>query len=279
MAADALSVTFWGVRGSISTSGASFVEFGGHTPCLEMRLGERLVVVDAGSGIASLGVSMGDNCPREIDVVLSHLHLDHVEGVAFFKPALKGGRELRIHCGNMEGATAEEALTRLFSPPLFPIRLSDLPARISYTGFRSGEVLRLADGLELATTPLNHPGGATGYRFEHRGRSICYLSDCEHTDPWPDPALTGFVRGADLVIYDGMFSESEYTSCQGWGHSTWQHGVSLCRAAGAAALAVFHLHPMHDDAYLRAMEQELKAAMPTAFIAREGQSVAFDPVT
>lgn len=279
MATGALSVTFWGVRGSIATAGAPYLEFGGRTPCLEMRLGPRLVVVDAGSGIAAFGAALGESAPSEIDLVLSHLHLDHVEGIPFFKPALKGDRILRIHCGNLDGASAEEALSRLFAPPLFPIHLSDLPAKIAYRGFRAGELLRLADGLEIPTTPLNHPNGATGYRFQHGGRAICYLCDCEHTDPWPDEALMRFIAGADLVIYDGMFSQSEYTYCRGWGHSTWQHGVSLCQAAGAAALAVIHLHPQHDDAYLRAMEQEMKAVMPSAFIAREGLTVSFDPVT
>jgi ribonuclease BN (tRNA processing enzyme) len=87
-----------------------------------------------------------------------------------------------------------------------------------------------------------------------------------------------FVRDADLVIYDGMFSEEEYPRCRGWGHSTWEKGVALCRAANAKALAIFHLHPAHDDAYLLASEGELKAAMASAFVAREGQALAFSAV-
>jgi phosphoribosyl 1,2-cyclic phosphodiesterase len=275
----ALSVTFWGVRGSICASGPRFVEFGGHTPCLEVRCGPRLYILDAGTGLSALGAALGERAPDEVDVLLTHLHLDHIEGLPFFKPALLTDRLVRVHAGNLGGASPEEPLKRLYAPPLFPIRLDDLPGRFAYFGFKAGETLDLAPGDRVRTVPLNHPNGATGYRFDHGRHAICYLSDCEHTEPWPDPALVDFVRGADLVIYDGMFSQSEYTRCKGWGHSTWRHGAILCKAAGAAALAVIHLHPQHDDDYLRALEAEMKQTMPSAFVAREGQTVAFPPAS
>ena len=274
---DALTIRFWGVRGSISASGSRFEEFGGNTPCVEVRCGTRLFIIDAGSGLAALGAAMGPDAPAEIDIVLSHLHLDHVGGMPFFKPALMPDRRIRIHCGNLRGDSAEEAFARLFSPPLFPISLGQLPAAVEHHGFKSGDPLRFADGYEALTIPLNHPGGATGYRFAHRGRALCYISDIEHTDPWPPPELREFVRGADLVIFDGMFSETEYIRCQGWGHSTWQKGVDLCLAAGVEGLAIFHLHPGHDDAQLRAVEAEVKARMPSAFLAREGMTLAYAP--
>ena len=276
---DGLFVKFWGVRGSVSVSGARYDEFGGNTPCVEVRCGGRLFVVDAGTGLGALGASLGTAAPAQIDILLSHLHLDHVSGFPFFKPALMADRQLRIHCGNLRGETAEVALDRLFSPPLFPITLSQLPGKVEHVGFKAGDTLTFEDGIAVRTIPLNHPGGATGYRFDHRGRAVCYISDIEHQDPWPPPDLTDVVRGADLVIYDGMFSETEYLRCQGWGHSTWQKGVALCRAGGAGGPAIFHLHPQHDDAYLRAMEAEIKAEWPTAFLAREGSTVVFPPLT
>lgn len=275
---DELQIRFWGTRGSTCASGPQFVEFGGHTPCVEIRCGERLFIVDAGTGISALGLELGPSAPKAVDILFSHLHLDHIGGLPFFKPALLSQeRVIRTYCGTLDGESAMAALERLFSPPLFPIRLGQLPARFEHVGFKSGETLTFDDGARVETHSLNHPGGATGYRFSHRGRSVCYISDVEHSEPWPDPDLARFVRNADLMIFDGMFSEMEYPSCRGWGHSTWEKGVELARMAGVKALAIFHLYPGHDDAFLKAAEAELKAAMPTAFIARERQTLVFAP--
>lgn len=274
---DALQVRFWGVRGSVPVSGPRFAEFGGNTACVEIRCGSRLVVVDAGTGLAAFGDELADEAPAQIDILLSHLHLDHVSGLPFFKPALFGDRLVRTHCGNLEGASARESLDRLYSPPLFPVGLDQLPSRFEHVGFVAGEPLRLEDGILIKTHPLHHPGGATGFRFDHRGRSVCYISDIEHTAPWPPGDLVRFTEGADLVIYDGMFSEAEYCTCVGWGHSTWQKGIALASAAGAKALAIFHLHPSHDDEHLRQVEAAAKAEMPGAFVARDGQTLVFTP--
>lgn len=253
------------------------MEFGGHTPCVEIRCGERLFVIDAGTGISALGADLGASAPKEIDILLSHLHLDHVGGLPFFKPALLSQeRVIRTYCGHLEGESAMAALDRLFAPPLFPVRLGQLPARFEHNGFRAGEPLVFDDGAQVETHLLNHPGGATGYRFRHGDRSVCYISDLEHSEPWPDPGLVDFIRDADLVIYDGMFCESEYSNCRGWGHSTWQKGVELAQSAGARALAIFHLYPGHDDAFLKEAEAAMQTHMPTAFVARERQLVTLE---
>ncbi|MFO7309931.1 MAG: MBL fold metallo-hydrolase [Pseudomonadota bacterium] len=270
-----LSVRFWGVRGSHPVSGLDVCAFGGHTACVEVRCGERLFVIDAGTGITRLGQALGADAPAQIDLLLSHLHLDHVIGLPFFRPALMKGTTLRLYCGNLGGETAEVALDRLFAPPLFPVKLAQLPATIEHVGFHAGETLTFDDGVEVRTCPLQHPSGATAYRFDHRGRSVCYVSDIEHDElgPWPHEELLAFVRDADLVIYDAMYTEAEYCRCRGWGHSTCDAGVALCRAAGVGRLAAFHLHPWHTDADLADMERRLDMMMPGSFVAREGQEI------
>lgn len=250
------------------------MEFGGHTACVEIRCGERLFIIDAGTGIAALGMELGASAPETIDILFSHLHLDHIGGLPFFKPALLGkDRVIRTYCGNLDGESAMDSLERLFAPPLFPVRLGQLPSRFEHVGFKAGECLTFEDGARVETHSLNHPGGATGYRFNHKGHSVCYISDLEHSEPWPDPDLIAFVRNADLIIYDGMFSEDQYPSCRGWGHSTWQKGVELAQAASAEQLAIFHLYPGHNDAFLKAAEADMQTVMPTAFVAREQQCV------
>ncbi len=271
---DALVLKFWGVRGSTPVSGPEYAEFGGSTPCMEIRCGERVFVLDAGTGIGALGRTCSADLPKHVDLLFSHLHIDHLAGLPFFKPAMfDPERSVHTYCGNLDGACATAAIDQLFSPPLFPVTLDKFPCRMTHHGFRAGETLRFEDGASVGTILLNHPQGSVGYRFEHAGKRLCIISDIEHSDPWPDPALAAFVEGSDLMVYDGMFTEGEYCRCAGWGHSTWQKGVELAKASGVKALAITHLHPGHTDAQLHVVEAELQAAMPTAFVARERQTI------
>lgn len=274
---DALAVRFWGTRGSFPTPGPKTVLFGGNTPCVEVRVAGHLFLIDAGSGFAGAGYSLlGEDHPR-IDVLFSHLHHDHVSGFPFFKPSLMGRSTIRTHCGNLGGDSAAEALATMFAPPLFPVTLDALPGRIEHVGFKAGEPLDFGMTV-VSTCPLFHPGGATGYRFDHAGRRVCYISDIEHADPWPASHLVRFCSGADLVIFDTMYTSNQYGGCRGWGHSTWQAGLSLCRAAGARAMAGFHHNPAHTDADLERIEGEIKAVSPDSFLAREGQVLTYAAV-
>lgn len=271
---DTLTLRFWGVRGSTPVSGPEYVEFGGNTPCLEVRCGGRLFVIDAGSGLGAFGRGNPEGVPQEIDLLFSHLHIDHTAGLPFFKPAIfDEKRRINTYCGNLDGASAGEALDRMFSPPLFPIGLDVLPCTLTHHGFKAGDSLTFADGIRVDTILLNHPQGSVGYRFDYCGKRLCVISDIEHGPVWPDRDLLAFVEGADLIAYDGMFTEGEYPCCKGWGHSTWQKGVELAQAAKAGALAIIHLHPGHTDLQLRQMEADMQAVMPEAFIARERQCV------
>jgi phosphoribosyl 1,2-cyclic phosphodiesterase len=269
-----LTLRFWGVRGSYPTPGASTVRYGGNTPCVEIRLGDRLFLVDAGSGIVPAGEALFGTVPKQIDLLFSHLHHDHISGLPFFRPALAGQCDIRTFCGNLGGESAKASLEAMFSPPLFPVSLEHLPPHYDHIGFKAGETLAFGS-MSIATCPLFHPGGATGYRFDYNGRRVCYISDIEHTDPWPASHLVRFCKGADLVIFDCMYSSKEYAGCRGWGHSTLAAGIALCRAASVRAMAGFHHNPIHDDDRLDAMQAELHAALPGSFMARERQVVTF----
>ena len=265
-----LALRFWGARGSYPVPGPATIRYGGNTPCVEFRLGQTLFIVDAGSGIEALGRTLRANPPAEVNILLSHLHHDHVSGLPFFAPALNPNCLIRIFCGNLGGASAQAALDQMFSPPLFPMRLADLPAKFEFVGFNAGETLHFDDCISVKTCPLDHPGGATGYAFEHGGRRVCYVSDMEHQADGPAPRLVKFCADADLLIYDSMFTDQQYRACKGWGHSTWREGVKLCRAANARNLAAFHHNTIHDDDRLDLIGAQLGEAQPGSFVAREG---------
>ena len=155
---DSLVLRFWGVRGSTPVSGPENAEFGGNTPCLEIRCGERLFVIDAGSGLGAFGRNCCESLPQDIDLLFSHLHLDHTAGLPFFKPAvLDCDRVINTYCGNLGGESAGPTLDRLFAPPLFPVTLDRLCCTFRHHGFEAGQTLTFPDGTRVATILLNRP--------------------------------------------------------------------------------------------------------------------------
>jgi phosphoribosyl 1,2-cyclic phosphodiesterase len=279
------SVRFWGVRGSIACSGPRTARYGGNTSSLEVRCDERMLLFDAGTGlrylgnelIKSEGVSRLASLPLEADLFLTHTHFDHVAGLPFFKPFFKSQNRFRLWAGHLvEGMTLRRVLGEFMMSPLFPVPPQIFRARMEYREFKAGETLRPAEGIAVRTTLLNHPDGATGYRVDYGGHSICYLTDTEHVPGAPDRNILGLIAGADLVIYDSMYTDAEYDAYVGWGHSTWQEGVRLCRAAGAKRLAVFHHDPEHDDDMLDGIAREVEKELPGSIVARDGLVVAVD---
>jgi len=266
---------FWGVRGSIACSGPRTVRYGGNTSCIEMRCGERLLVFDGGTGLRYLGHTLKDAV--DADLYLTHTHFDHVCGLPFFKPFFDPKNRWRLWAGHLaEGMTLRRVLGEFMMAPLFPVPPQVFRARMEYREFKAGDTLNAGSDVAVRTATLNHPDGATGYRVEFGGRSVCYLTDTEHVPGAPDRNILGLIAGADLVIYDSMYTDTEYDTYVGWGHSTWQEGVRLCRAAGAKRLAVFHHDPEHDDDLLDGIAREVEKELPGSFVARDGLTLNLD---
>jgi len=269
------TVRFWGVRGSIACSGPRTTRYGGNTSSLEVRCDERLLMFDAGTGLRYLGNTLAGNGPAaspiDADLFLTHTHFDHVCGLPFFRPFFQPNNRFRLWAGHLaEGMTLRRVLGEFMMAPLFPVPPQVFRARMEYKEFKPGETLAPGPGIQLRTATLNHPDGATGYRIDFGGRSVCYLTDTEHVPGAPDRNILALIKDADLVIYDSMYTDSEYGTYVGWGHSTWQEGVRLCRAAGAKRLAVFHHDPEHDDDMLDGVARELEKEMPGSFVAKDG---------
>lgn len=273
----AFSVKFWGVRGSIACSGPRTARYGGNTSSIEVRCGERVLLFDAGTGFRYLGHALASSGPLDADLFLTHTHFDHVAGLPFFKPFFQPENRFRLWAGHLgERMTLRRVLGEFMMSPLFPVPPQVFRARMEYREFTAGETLKPAPDVALRTTALNHPDGATGYRVDYAGRSVCYLTDTEHVPGAPDRNILELIAGADLVIYDSMYTDAEYETYTGWGHSTWQEGVRLCREAGAKRLCVFHHDPEHDDDMLDGIALEVERQMPGSVVAKDGLVLNLD---
>jgi phosphoribosyl 1,2-cyclic phosphodiesterase len=269
-----LAVKFWGVRGSIACPSPQHVVYGGNTSCIEVFAGDQRLVLDAGTGIRNLGHEfIRDGVNRGV-LLLTHSHWDHINGFPFFGPAFMANTHFTICAGHLHNSVGiENVLASQMANPLFPVPLEALQAELVFQDFEAGEKWMLGD-VEIRTAPLNHPNGATGYRISHGGKSMCYITDTEHLPGKPDQNVLGLIEGADLVIYDSTYSDAEFTSKVGWGHSTWQEGIRLCRAANVRQLALFHHDPDHDDDYMRRVEIEAHDVWDGTIVAREQMILA-----
>jgi len=272
----ALKVKFWGVRGSIACPSANHIKYGGNTSCLEVKVGDRRLVLDAGTGIRGLGQTFLKDDVSQIHILLTHTHWDHINGFPFFVPAYDPRRSVHIMAGHLRGGEGiQNVLAAQMDNPMFPVPLSAMQAKMRFEDFEAGMSFNIYDDVHVRTAPLNHPNGATGYRIEHAGHSICYVSDTEHVPGKMDQNILGLIEGADLVIYDSTYTEEEFPSKIGWGHSTWNEGVKLCREAGAKSMAIFHHDPEHEDDFMAALGEEAKKEWSETFVAREGMELSY----
>ncbi|OSQ41699.1 MBL fold metallo-hydrolase [Thalassospira sp. MCCC 1A01428] len=266
----AITVKFWGVRGSIACPSPEHVVYGGNTSCVEMRVGGKVLIFDAGTGIRNLGRDLVRRGVSNASIFLTHTHWDHINGFPFFVPAYDPGNSFEIFAGHLTGqGGVEKVFSSQMANPTFPVPLSAMRSGLSFCDFATGTTLHPTDDIAVRTAPLRHPNGATAYRVEYDGVSVCYVTDTEHQIGQIDHTVLEFIRDADLVIYDSTYTDAEFEKRIGWGHSTWREGIRLCRAAGVARLALFHHDPDHDDTMMAAIEKQAQGEWPPVFAARD----------
>lgn len=268
------AVKFWGVRGSIACPSPQHVGFGGNTSCLQVTAGDQQIVLDAGTGIRGLGQEFLAQQVRSAHLLLTHTHWDHINGFPFFGPAFDPNYRFRIMAGHLaDQGEVKAVLAGQMARPTFPVPLDAMKGQLTFEDFRAGDRFRIGPNIEVKTAPLNHPSGATGYRIEYGGKAFCYVTDTEHVVGRPDQQVLGLIEGADLVVYDSTYTDAEFPQRIGWGHSTWQEGVRLCRAANVKRLAIFHHDPDHEDPEMERIEKEAREMWDGAFVSRETMSV------
>lgn len=262
-------VKFWGVRGSITCPGPETVRYGGNTTCIEIRCGGYPVIIDGGSGLRLLGREMAKERPGRIDLFFTHTHFDHVVGVPFFQPAYLKDMTVNFWAGHLSaGLTLKKFLHDMLMAPLFPVPLHYFEG-CEYNDFRPGQEIELGPGIRITSAPLNHPNGACGFRVEYGGKAVCVVTDTEHVPQVPDHNVLNLVRGADLMIYDSMFTDEEFPRFAGWGHSTWQEALRIADTADVKRAVIFHHDPNHDDAFMDQIARKASQVRPGTVVAQE----------
>ncbi len=271
-----MAVRFWGVRGSIACPGPNVARYGGNTPCVELICGRHTLIFDAGTGIRQLGHALIKAAnTTDFDIFLSHGHIDHVVGLPFFAPLFVKDQVVRVWGGNLQAAGGvKQAVRKLMSFPFFPLQVDALQARLEFNDFSAGDTINPQPGITLRTAPLNHPGGATGYRVDFNGSSVAYVTDIEIGAGPLDPVLVDLIKGVSFLILDTTYTNEELPSHAGWGHSTWQQGIELANAANVGKLCLFHHDPEHDDDAMDRIAAKAEAIRPGTVVAREGLKVS-----
>ena len=303
-----MRVKFWGVRGSIPCPGPLTTKYGGNTACIELRFDDidRLIIIDAGSGIRELGnFIMANDLPKgplDIDLYLSHTHWDHIMGFPFFVPLYLPTSTVRVHGPvTHESDTLEKIVGGQMTYRYFPVRDAELAATLEYSHLKEGK-FDLGDGIKLTTKYLNHPILCLGYRFEYKGKVFCTAYDTEPytnifcTDP-DDPSydeamaiegelvateqnkiLENFVAGSDFLVFDTQYTQEEYgDSKMGWGHSPMEFAVKVASRNQVKKMALFHHEPMRTDEQLNDLSKihcsSGKDGSPEIFFAQEGMEI------
>lgn len=274
---------FWGSRGSLASPGPDTVRYGGNTSCVEVRPDDgSLVILDSGTGIRALGTSLDGAVPARIDILLSHLHLDHLEGLGFFAPLWSSETELHIWGPPSPTRSLSDRISQYLSPPLFPVRLAEVPARIELHD-APPEPWTLGSAT-ITARPIIHRGPTVGYRIEDGGRSLAYLTDHEPAlsvdlATVPPEWVSGIevAAGADVLIHDCQYTEAEYPDRAGFGHSSTEHVADFARLSGAHRLLLFHHDPNHTDDDLEALCARVRELWDggTVELAGEGDEIDF----
>jgi len=274
-----MKVRFWGVRGSIASPGPKTVRYGGNTTCIEIRTdNNELIILDAGTGIFPLSQTLLTQLPVTANVLITHSHWDHIQGLPFFIPNFIPGNVLRLHGAfdPVSGKGVEQVMSVQLQYSYFPVREEEMKARIEYVTLAPSQPFQVGSAL---VTPclLNHPVIDFGYRIECDGKSVFFTGDHEPPyniyEPGDDgyddyqefvneknDAILSVIRGVDVLIADTSYTDAEYPVKKGWGHGTFKSSMELAKSANAKVLFCTHHEPTRSD---DALEEAFADAMRT----------------
>jgi phosphoribosyl 1,2-cyclic phosphodiesterase len=260
-----VKVKVWGARGSIPAPGPETTRYGGNTSCIEVTLDDgSAFVLDAGTGIRGLGLALDSPGEQPLNILLTHLHLDHIQGLMFFAPMFNPRSEIVVWGPASPEASLENRIARYISAPLSPVEVRELPCHPS---FREAETTEWRIGAAvIQAASVSHRGPTLGYRIEADGASLCYIPDHEPGLGAPLSSLeeewiSGFdlARGASLLIHDCQYTDDEYPAHIGWGHSALSDTLAFADRTAVDHVLLFHHDPLHSDEFLDALARDVAA--------------------
>ena len=281
-----MQARIWGCRGSVAAPGADTVKYGGNTSCVEVRLSSgHALVLDAGTGMRPLGVVMDDDLPVELHILLTHLHLDHLQGLGFFRPLFAPGLDIHIWGPTSPVQHLAERISMYLSPPLFPVRLEDVPSHLTFHDAPE-EAVTLGSAT-IRAAKVTHQGPTVGYRIEEHGRALVYLPDHEpslggnlHSVPAAWMSGHDIACGADVLLHDAQYRDHEYGAHVGWGHSSIGDAMQFAQKADVDKVVLFHHDPYHTDAELEMLLADARDDWPEmkerVCLASEGMTIVLD---
>ena len=268
-----MRVKFWGVRGSTPTPQKENMGYGGNTSCVEIRSEhDEILILDGGTGLRLLGKSLEEEFtgrPIRAHIFFSHFHLDHIQGIPFFKPLYNADNHFTFYfAGRRDDNLVMNAIAGVMANPYFPVDVSKLPCSREYVDLTVG-TFNVA-GMNILVLPLNHPQGCFGYRIVENGKVFAYCTDIEHGVGWSDTNIRRLAKDADLLVADSQYTEEELLEHIGWGHSSWKQAIEVGNDAGARQIALYHFDPSYEDTTIEAMVDNAKRYHPNVIAAKEG---------
>lgn len=268
---NSVKIKFWGVRGSFPIP-RSNDDFGGNTSCVELRSNKNeIVIFDMGTGLRALGNSIIENDPdiTDINILLSHFHYDHVLGFLMFAPLFIDKYNINIYA---PGETDNEIKSRFQSflkSTFWPVNMDMFTSKITFNHYTSGN-FNISENIKVTNSPHGHPGGANSLRVDIDRFSVTYITDCEHPENHLNQNVIDIAKNTDILIHDAQYTPDQMRKHKGWGHSSWENGVNVAKAANVKKLILFHHNPDHGNSILECIEKDAKNIFANTSSAREG---------